>query len=149
MALAARGEFDAAREFYAGLRQPNLERGMALIGSTLAEESGTVELRAHEWDAAERIFREAWDSLAATGEQGFRSTQGASLAMALVQQRRLDEAAAIVDECEQMTSADDFATHAAWRSFEPGSPRRGASTPTQSPTREPRSSFSLRPTTWR
>ena len=60
VALAARGEFDAAREFYAGLRQRNLERGIGLIGTTLAEESGLVELRAREWDAAERIFREAW-----------------------------------------------------------------------------------------
>ena len=112
VALAARGEFDAAREFYKELRQANLDRGMADIGSTLAEESGSVELRAHQWDAAERIFREAWDSLGAAGEQGYRSTHGVSLATALVQLQRLDEAAAIVDESEQMTSADDFATHA-------------------------------------
>ena len=112
VALAARGEFDAAREFYDGLRQTNLERGMGLIGTTLAEESGAVELRAREWDAAERILREAWDSLGAVGEQGFRSSHGANLAMALARQERLEEAAAIVDECEQMTSADDFATHA-------------------------------------
>ena len=112
VALAARGDFDAAREFYAGLRQANLERGMALIATAISEESGAVELRAREWEAAERIFREAWDSLGEAGEQGFRSTQGANLALALVQQHRLDEAAAIVDECEQMTSADDFVTHA-------------------------------------
>ena len=101
MALAARGEFDAAREFYVQLRQAHLERGMALIGSTLAEESGTVELRAREWNAAERIFRDAWDSLGAAGEQGFRATHGASLAMALVQQQRLDEAAAIVGDASR------------------------------------------------
>ncbi len=112
VALAARGEFDAARDFYEGLRQANLERGMAHIGSTLAEESGSVELRAQEWQAAESIFREAWDLLGAAGEQGFRSTHGVNLAMALVRQQRLDEAPAIVDECEQITSADDFATHA-------------------------------------
>jgi tetratricopeptide (TPR) repeat protein len=112
VALAARGEFEAAREFYEGLRQANLERGMAHIGSTLAEESGSVELRAHEWGAAERIFREAWDSLGAAGEQGFRSSHGVNLATALVRQQRLDEAAAIVNECEQITSVDDFATHA-------------------------------------
>ena len=111
VALAARGEFDAAREFYESLRQLNLERGMALIGSTLAEERGSVELRAREWDAAERIYREAWDALAATGEQGFRATHGVNLAMALVPQGRFDEAEEIVGECEQMTSTDDFAAH--------------------------------------
>ena len=112
VALAARGEFDAAREFYETLRQTNLERGMTLVGSTLAEESGSVELRAHNWDAAESIFREAWDALGAAGEQGFRSSHGTNLALALVPQERFDEAAAIVDECEQITSAGDFATHA-------------------------------------
>ena len=111
VALAARGEFDAAREFYESLRQLKLEHGMALIGSTLAEERGSVELRAHDWDAAERIYREAWDALAATGEQGFRATHGVSLAMALVPQGRFDEAEEIVGECEQMTSRDDFAAH--------------------------------------
>ena len=62
--------------------------GWRSSAARIAEESGSVELRAREWDAAERIFREAWDSLGATGEQGFRSTQGVSLAMALVQQGR-------------------------------------------------------------
>ena len=113
VALAARGDFDAARRV---LCRPPPGEPRARHGAdrhhAIAEESGAVELRAREWDAAERIFREAWDSLGEAGEQGFRSTQGANLALALVQQQRLDEAAAIVDECEQMTSADDFVTHA-------------------------------------
>ncbi len=112
VALAARGEFVAARQVYGELRQAMVERGMPLFVSTIAMESGEVELRAREWTAAESTFREAWDSLGAAGEDGFRSTVGTDLALAIAAQGRLDEAEAIVKECEQMTSRDDFVTHA-------------------------------------
>ena len=113
VALAARGDFDAAREFYAGLRQANLERGMALIAtarsprraarSSFARTSGTPRS-------------------ASSGKRGIRSARPESKASARRKARishwlssgssGFDEAAAIVDECEQMTSADDFVTHA-------------------------------------
>ncbi len=111
VALAARGEFVAARQVYSELRQAMVERGTPLFVSTIAMESGEVELRAREWAAAESTFREAWDSLGAAGEGGFRSTVGTDLALAIVAQGRLDEAEALVKECEQMTSRDDFVTH--------------------------------------
>ena len=112
-ALAARGEFDAARQVYDELRQASVEYGMLLsVITLLAQQSGEVELRAREWTAAESILREAWDELGAAGEGGFRSTTGTMLATALVAQGRLDEAAVLVAECERITSRDDFLTHA-------------------------------------
>ncbi len=111
VALAARGEFDTARRIYDELRQSFIERGMSLLTTTLAMESGEVELLAREWTAAERILREAWDELGAAGERGYRSTVGVALATAIVAQGRLEEAEAIVAECGPMTSRDDFVTH--------------------------------------
>ena len=112
-ALAARGEFDAARQVYDELRQASVEYGMLLsVITLLAQERGEVELLAREWTAAESILREAWDELGAAGEGGFRSTTGTMLATALVAQGRLDEAAALVAECERITARDDFLTHA-------------------------------------
>jgi class 3 adenylate cyclase/tetratricopeptide (TPR) repeat protein len=111
-ALAARGEFDAARQVFDELRQASLEDGMLLsLISNVAQESGEAELRARQWTAAERILREAWDELGAAGEGGFRSTMGTMLATALVAQERLDEAETLVAECERITSRDDFVTH--------------------------------------
>src|SRR5882672_9020382 len=62
--------------------------------------------------AAERHLRPAWDRLGATGEVGYRATVGTLLAEALVLQGRLDDAAALVDECASLAAEDDVLAQA-------------------------------------
>jgi class 3 adenylate cyclase/tetratricopeptide (TPR) repeat protein len=69
----------------------------------------------HEWtigdvEAAERACRLSWDRLGELGEEGYRSTAGGQLGYALARLDRLDEAEAILDATDVITSPDDFAT---------------------------------------
>ena len=108
-AEAAVGRFDWARTQFSDYAQSLRDRGMVFFLHTLAMATSTVELRARDYEAAERILRPSWDGLAAAGEAGYRTTIGALLAEALIKQGRLDEAREIIDECTALVSDDDAA----------------------------------------
>jgi class 3 adenylate cyclase/tetratricopeptide (TPR) repeat protein len=109
-AEAARGDFVSARAQFGQRRQDWIDRGATMFLHTLAMSVGTVELRARDYAAAERILSEAWRGLEEAGERGFRSTVGAMLAEALARLGRLDEAEAVADESERLASEDDATT---------------------------------------
>jgi tetratricopeptide (TPR) repeat protein len=69
-----------------------------------------LEWAAGDEVADERAARLCWDKLGELGEEGFRSTAGAQLGYALARLGRLDEAEAILDATDAITSPDDFAT---------------------------------------
>ena len=114
-AEAAIGRFDWARTQFADYAQSLRDRGMVFFLHTLAMAASTVELRAGDYEAAERILRPSWDGLAAAGEAGYRTTIGAQLAEALIKQGRLDEAREIIDECTAARLRRT--TQRAWRSI--------------------------------
>jgi class 3 adenylate cyclase/tetratricopeptide (TPR) repeat protein len=110
LADAARGDFEAARAAFGGLRRARLEQGATMYDHSVASSVAEVEVLAGDFTAAERILEEAWIGLAAAGERGFRSTVGALLANVLVRLGRLDDAARVVHEAEGLTAEDDMYT---------------------------------------
>jgi tetratricopeptide (TPR) repeat protein len=110
VAGVALGDFDAARRRYAERERSLLERGLTMFVYTLSMGSAALEELAGEHETAERMLRRAWDGLAAAGEDGFRSQIGAMLAGSLASQRRLEEAAGILDEAETITASDDVSS---------------------------------------
>jgi class 3 adenylate cyclase/tetratricopeptide (TPR) repeat protein len=123
---AATGNFDRARRGYAKLEQSLRDRGMLLFLNTLTMETGAVELRARDGAAAERHLRPAFDRLGASGEAGYRATVGTLLAEALVLQGRLDDAAALLDECASLAAEDDVLAQASIHTVRTlGATRRG------------------------
>ncbi len=111
MVYAAEGRFDEGRSHYETHRHSIEERGTAFFLHTLVMSTGRLELLAGDYEEAERLFRPAWDGLGARGETGFRTTVGAMLAAALIGLDRLDEASAVLDECELLVADDDVAGH--------------------------------------
>jgi tetratricopeptide (TPR) repeat protein len=110
VAEVALGDFDAARRRYAERERSLLERGLTMFVYTLSMGSAALEELAGEHETAERMLRRAWEGLAAAGEDGFRSQIGAMLAGSLASQRRLEEAAGILDEAEAITASDDVSS---------------------------------------
>jgi tetratricopeptide (TPR) repeat protein len=107
----ARLEFAEARELLAASRQRLLDLGQTLSAISQASVNANLEWVVGDFEAAERISREAWDLLGQQGERGFRSTLGTQLAGALVYLGRLEEAEAVLDEAEPMSSPDDYVTN--------------------------------------
>jgi len=112
-ALAARGDFAAARAYSAERVRQLEERGATFVLHSIAFNVATTELRAGDLASAERILRDAWVGLEAAGERGFRAHIGAVLAETLASLDRADEASAIVDASEALTADDDVITVAA------------------------------------
>jgi len=110
MFAEAQGRFDEAREYFHRLDERYAELGLEIIRLSESMDVGHLELLAGEPEAAEQALREGWVGLGELGERGFRSTIGAVLGWALVEQDRLDEAEQIVAEAEELASSDDFAT---------------------------------------
>jgi len=108
--LWTRGAFDEARATVldAIARFEDLGQWMNAGWSWMS--LGNLEWAAGNVEADERASRLCWDKLGALGEEGYRSTAGAQLGYALVRLGRLDEAEAILDATDAITSPDDFAT---------------------------------------
>jgi class 3 adenylate cyclase/tetratricopeptide (TPR) repeat protein len=64
---------------------------------------------------AERYFRRGVEGLDRLGETGFNSTMTASLAFALMDLGRWDEAEDFVERSREMSAPDDFASQSEWR----------------------------------
>jgi tetratricopeptide (TPR) repeat protein len=107
-AMAARGDFAAARAEYLERVEELRERGENFSIHRIALNLAGVELLAGELPTAERILDDAWRELESAGESGFRSSIGAMLAETLARLGRPDEAETIVRESETLMADDDF-----------------------------------------
>jgi class 3 adenylate cyclase/tetratricopeptide (TPR) repeat protein len=114
-ALAAQGRFDEARDLYREHHEYLEERGQSFVLLSSRQHPALCELLAGDFERAEEHVRVTWDGLGLLGERGYRSTTGGILAEALAELGRLDEAAAIIDESEEIAGEDDWLTTAQCR----------------------------------
>src|SRR5205807_2600820 len=104
---AMSGEIDDAREKWTEARTIYDELGLNYRRAARSLIAATVEMLAGNPAAAERELRWGYDTLAAMGEKGSRSTLAAFLADALAVQRRFDEAERFSAISEQIAGHDD------------------------------------------
>jgi class 3 adenylate cyclase/tetratricopeptide (TPR) repeat protein len=109
-ARAMQGRFAEARELVGRARAIFEEGGLRLRATFLTETAGEIEMLARDPVAAEREFRAGFDAAVEMGEHGFQSTVAASLALALVEQGRLDEAEDMVRVSRSAGAEDDVST---------------------------------------
>jgi tetratricopeptide (TPR) repeat protein len=115
-ALAGQGRFEEARELFREQLAYLEDRGQDFALLTSRQNPAVCELLAGEFEQAEEYVRTTWDGLGLLGERAYRSTTGGILAEALAEQGRLEEAAMIIDESEEIAGEDDWLTTAqcAW-----------------------------------
>jgi tetratricopeptide (TPR) repeat protein len=114
--LGMTGRFEEARASFAEADALFDELGTPMIRITTSQvvaETLRLEGRLEESEAVLRAMYEAYTSI---GETGFNSTVCALLAHVLCDQDRFDEAESFAERSRELSSADDFASQAAWRS---------------------------------
>jgi class 3 adenylate cyclase/tetratricopeptide (TPR) repeat protein len=114
---ATQGEFDLARDL--------AERGERLLtelGSHVHRAAFTgaaqVALIAGDHAEAERLAREAYDTLDRAGEKGYLSTLAASLGRIVFERGRLDEAWVLAERSRELGGSDDVTTQFGWRAVQ-------------------------------
>jgi class 3 adenylate cyclase/tetratricopeptide (TPR) repeat protein len=112
---AMRGEFAVAREQWAEAAQRYEELGLRFRRAARSLIGAQVELLAGDPEAAVRELEFGEAELEAMGERGVRSTIAASLADALYEAGRHDEAFAATERSEELVEPDDVATQVVWR----------------------------------
>ena len=112
---AMTGDFTAARSLYQSSRAILEEHGWKLYAATTSLDSGLVEMRAGDLEAAERELRRDLEALEAMGESNYIVTVAAQLAQALMAQGRPDEAYELTEYVEQHAAADDYGPEVIWR----------------------------------
>ena len=115
MALAIEG-----RDSEAWSQLDHAERLWQAVGDTARgvtryQSFGEMARRLGRSDLAERYFRQAVTELDALGETGFNSTILGSLALALCDLERFDEADEAIARSRDLAAEDDFASQAGWR----------------------------------
>jgi class 3 adenylate cyclase/tetratricopeptide (TPR) repeat protein len=113
--LAMVGEIDEARSRAATYRAFIRERGLLLTWAGTSMVEGGLELRAGDWDAAERILREGYETLTEIGETGYLSTVVAHLAEAVLNRGDVDEAIELTRVSEEATGRWDLESLTRWR----------------------------------
>jgi class 3 adenylate cyclase/tetratricopeptide (TPR) repeat protein len=113
--LALTGEFEQGRQLASQGREAVLSLGQKVQHAALSMAVAMIELHADDMSAAERVLREAHNTLAGTGERGFLSTISALLALALAKQGRHLEAEVFADESRRIGAEDDQMTQIYWR----------------------------------
>jgi ATP/maltotriose-dependent transcriptional regulator MalT len=102
-----RGDFEAAREDYRRCKEIASEYGLRLRQGVQTQDGASIEFLAGDVAAAEREVRAGYAILAEIEETGFRSSNAAMLADALVLQGRIEEAADAVADALALAQADD------------------------------------------
>jgi class 3 adenylate cyclase/tetratricopeptide (TPR) repeat protein len=113
--LALTGEFEQGRQLAAEGRRMLLEVGHEVDHASVAQPAALIELLAGDAAAAERLLREAHETLEAAGERGYLSTVLALLALTLARQERYADAEAFADESRRIGAEDDLMTQIYWR----------------------------------
>jgi class 3 adenylate cyclase/tetratricopeptide (TPR) repeat protein len=113
--LAMQGRFDEARALHARGHDLFAGLGAALPVAEGALSAADTELLAGEPQAAEALLRSTYASLEAVDETAIRASVAATLALALYEQGRDDEALAFTEHSERTADDDDVQAHASWR----------------------------------
>jgi predicted ATPase/class 3 adenylate cyclase len=108
------GRFDLARQLLATSNAVWADLGLTLNAAT-SEHEAVVELVAGNPAAAERSARAAYRALEEMGERAFRSTMAATLAMAILEQGRDEEAEDFAKLSAQLAASGDLLTQIRWR----------------------------------
>jgi class 3 adenylate cyclase len=112
---ALHGEFDQARAFVNEALSINLELGNRVNWGAQSAEAARVELLAGDPQAAERVARAAYESLAQLGEKGYLSGLAPRLARAIYLQGRYQEAEHFTQASEAAAAPDDVSSQSEWR----------------------------------
>ncbi len=108
------GRFELARELLATSNATYADLGLNLNAAS-SESEAVVELRAGNPAAAEQSLRTAYRALEEIGERAFRSTTAATLAWAILQQGRDEEAEALAELSARLAASGDLITQVRWR----------------------------------
>ena len=108
------GRFALARELLATSNAAYADLGLTLYAAT-SEHEAVVELLAGNPAAAEKSARAAYRALEEMGERAFRSTMAASLAWAILEQGRDEEAEAFAELSARLAASGDLLTQVLWR----------------------------------
>ena len=108
------GRFALARELIATSNATYADLGLTLYVAS-SEHEAVVELLAGNPAAAERSARAAYRALEEMGERAFRSTMAASLAVAILEQGRDEEAEDFAELSAQLAASGDLLTQIRWR----------------------------------
>jgi tetratricopeptide (TPR) repeat protein len=111
-AASYQGRHEESAQLFAQHVTELYERGDESAIRTNSQNRGYARELAGDLEGAERIHREGWDALGEIGERGYRSTDGALLALVLIDLGRRSEAEAILAEVEEIAPEDDWLTAA-------------------------------------
>jgi tetratricopeptide (TPR) repeat protein len=113
---ALRGDSEEARRLWGEAIRAfeELERGINVV-MLRGEFGGMIENAMGDPAAAERALREAYETLEALGESGFRSTLAGELAHSIYAQGRYDEADRFAQISKEAAASDDVASQTLWR----------------------------------
>jgi predicted ATPase/class 3 adenylate cyclase len=112
---AIAGRFAVARELLAMSNAIYADLGLTLLVASSEQHVAIVELLAGNPAAAEKSARAAYRALEEMGEHNFRSTMAATLALAIVEQGRDEEAEAFAEISARLGATDDLLTQIRWR----------------------------------
>jgi class 3 adenylate cyclase/tetratricopeptide (TPR) repeat protein len=110
------GSFDEARRLMEGANEIVEGLGLRLELAVHLEELGYVEHCAGDARAEERAYRQMYGLLDELGDEGHKSTAAASLAQALCQLGRFDEAERYAIEARRIAADDDLISQVTGRS---------------------------------
>jgi tetratricopeptide (TPR) repeat protein len=113
--LALRGQFEEAREWYAGGLRLLQDLGQQLSVAGTSQEFYDIAMLAGEPAAAEQRLRSACDMLEVMGNVGFLGTRLGCLADAIYAQGRYAEADAICERAEDVVAGDPHDRDAQFR----------------------------------
>jgi predicted ATPase len=109
------GKFAVARELIAKSNATYADLGLTLHLASSEEHIAIVELLTGNPAAAETSMRNAYRTLEEMGEQAFRSTAAASLALLILEQGRDEEAEALAEVSARLGVVGDLLTQIRWR----------------------------------
>ncbi len=112
---AMAGRIDEARASIAAALALAQEAGLNVMVASVGTEAGRLEAFAGDPVAAERIARPGLDELERIGNRGHWVTAAITVADALFDQHRLDEAEAVVDQVDAWAMQDDSDPQVGWR----------------------------------
>jgi predicted ATPase/class 3 adenylate cyclase len=109
------GKFAVARELIAKSNAAYADLGLTLHLASSEEHVAIVELLTGNAAGAEASMRNAYRTLEEMGEQAFRSTAAASLALLILEQGRDEEAEELADVSAKLGVVGDLLTQIRWR----------------------------------